>query len=121
MCLDKLHPQKAYNALLQTPSAQNAYVVFKRVRLDGQSQTAAELNEALNDFQLAYKQSCAKLIGVELTRLKPTFNARVYCSPYKYVSEIGDPPSASHSATPSCFMSHMLDLDPRSTLLSESH
>lgn len=59
MCLDKLHPQKAYNALLQTPSAQNAYVVFKRDHLDGQSQTAAELNEALNDFQLAYKQSCA--------------------------------------------------------------
>jgi hypothetical protein len=59
MCLDKLHPQKAYNALLQTPSAQNAYVVFKRDHLDGQSQIAAQLNEALNDLQLAYTQSCA--------------------------------------------------------------
>jgi hypothetical protein len=59
LCLDKLHPQKAYNALLKTPSAQNAYEVFKRDRLDGRSQTAAELNEALNDFQLAYRQSCA--------------------------------------------------------------
>lgn len=54
ICLDKLHPQKAYNALLQTSRTQNAYVVFKRDRSEDRSPTA--LHDALSDLQLAFKR-----------------------------------------------------------------